>query len=336
VDLGPALERVRGGGTLERGEARALVGALLDREYDAGDLAEFLRALATRGETEDEICGAAEALRARMVVFEHAHADAIDTCGTGGDGLGTFNVSTAAAIVAAGAGARVVKHGNKSQSGRTGSADLVEALGIPLAPGHDALRASLERAGIAYVHAPAAHPLVARVAPVRRALGIRTLFNFLGPLCNPGRVRRQLLGVCEVARVPALARALADLGHERAYVVHGAGGADELMPGRANVVRAVGLVPAWDGAAERAFAPAAATALAGGDAPANAALVRRVLAGERGAPRDAVVLNAGAALVVAGVADSALEGAARAAEAIDRGTARRALELWQSSARGAA
>ncbi len=336
MDLRSALDVVRSGRELSRSEAGSLVGGLLDAEFAHTDLADFLRALATRGESAAEIVGAADALRSRMITFEHDARDAIDTCGTGGDGLGSFNVSTAAAIVAAAAGARVVKHGNRSQSSRCGSADLLEHLGLPLDLPHDRSRACLEHCGITFLFAPAAHPLLARIAPVRKALGIRTLFNFLGPLCNPGRVRRQLLGVPEARRVGPMAAALQELGHERAFVVHGAGGADELVPGRENIVCAIGSLPAWDGAAERAFAAATTESLSGGDSRANAAILGRVLEGELGAVRDAVVLNAAAGLVVAGVARTPVEGVALAAEAIDRRAAANTLSLWIRTARGEA
>jgi anthranilate phosphoribosyltransferase len=334
VDLHQARARVDEGGSLERAEARALVGGLFDDAFDGDALGAWLRALAARGETSDEIAGAADALRARMRVFAHDHAGAIDTCGTGGDGLGSFNVSTAAAIVAAGAGARVVKHGNRSQSSRCGSADLLEAAGIPLDPGPDRARRALDEAGITFLFAPAWHPLVARVGPVRKALGIRTLFNYLGPLCNPGRVRRQILGVPAEARVEPMARALGELGHDRAYVVHGAHGADELVPGEGNRVGRVGAVPAWEPADFAFAAPARVEDLRGGDARENVRLLTAVLDGERCPLRDAVVLNAAAALVVAGVAASPGEGRQRAQESIDsraaRGTLRRWMEVFEA------
>ncbi len=332
MDLRAGLSTVVGGGTLSRAQAAALFGGLLDAEFEAAPLGALLGAMALRGETAEEIAGAADALRARMRTFEHGHRDAIDTCGTGGDGLGSFNVSTAAAIVAAAAGARVVKHGNRSQSSRCGSADLLEAAGIPLDPGPDAARAALDEAGITFLFAPAWHPLVARVGPVRKALGVRTLFNFLGPLCNPGRVRRQLLGVPELRRVEPMARALEELGHERAYVVHGPAGADELIPGAGNTLRPIGPLPhpAIPNAAGNAR-----EALRGGDARDNLAILERVLAGERGFVRDTVLLNAGAALIVAGLADDLRAGQQRAAEAIDTGAARTTLSKWRAVARRA-
>lgn len=328
MDLSKASARVAHGGSLERAEARALVGGLFDEVFDGDALAGLLRALAARGETSDEIAGAADALRSRMRVFAHDHDGAIDTCGTGGDGIGSFNVSTAAAIVAAGAGARVVKHGNRSQSSQCGSADLLEAAGIPLDPAPDDARRALDEAGITFLFAPAWHPLVARVGPVRKQLGIRTLFNYLGPLCSPGRVRRQILGVPEAARVEPMARALTDLGHDRAYVVHGAHGADELVPGEGNQVGRVGDVPRWS-AEDLAFAPAARVEdLRGGDARQNLRLLFAVLSGEPGPLRDAVVLNAAAALVVAEVAATPREALARARESIDSMQARETMQRW--------
>ncbi len=328
MDLSQARKRVSDGGSLERAEARALVGGLFDDTFDGDALAQLLRALAARGETSDEIAGAADALRSRMRVFAHDHTGAIDTCGTGGDGIGSFNVSTAAAIVAAGAGARVVKHGNRSQSSQCGSADLLEAAGIPLDPAPDDARRALDEAGITFLFAPAWHPLVARVGPVRKQLGIRTLFNYLGPLCSPGRVHRQILGVPEAARVEPMTRALTDLGHDRAYVVHGPHGADELVPGAGNQLGCVGDVPRWS-AEDLNFAPAARIQeLRGGDARQNLRLLAAVLAGEPGPLRDAVVLNAAAALIVADVAATPSEALARAQESIDSMHARETLQRW--------
>ncbi len=336
MELSQALRQVKSGGVLQRAEAHAVVAGLLEREFATWELVDLLIALAARGETPAEIAGAADALRERMLVFEHDAVDAIDTCGTGGDGLRSFNVSTAAAIVAAAAGARVVKHGNRSQSSRCGSADLLEAAGIPLDLPADRARACLDEAGITFLFAPTAHPLLARVAPVRKALGIRTLFNYLGPLCNPGRVRRQLLGVPEARRVAPMADALRELGHERAYVVHGAGGADELMPGLDNLVHAVGDVPAWNPAAHREFRAIKPQDLRGGDARDNLAILARLLDGALGPVRDAVVLNAGAALVVAGVAAAPEEGLALADAAIAEGRARTTMNRWVATARGRA
>jgi anthranilate phosphoribosyltransferase len=268
------------------------------------------------------------------VPFVHDHPDAIDTAGTGGDGLGSFNVSTAAAIVAAAAGARVIKHGNRSQSSRCGSADLLECAGIPLDLSPEHSRRILDEVGITFLFAPAYHPALRHAAPVRRALGVRTVFNFLGPLANPGRVRRQLIGVPEEHRVVEIARVLADLGHERGYVVHGAGGADELSLAGANRVESVGSAPRETfTASELGLIEAPCDALAGGDARTNLAILTRILGGERGALHDAVVLNAAAALVVAGRAESARDGVELSRGAIASGRALATIERWVEAAR---
>jgi len=335
--LQAALRAVLAGETLARDEARAVFAGALCEESDPLQLAGLLVALAQRGETQDELVGAAEALRAAALPFEHDEPAAIDTCGTGGDGLGSFNLSTAAALVACAAGARVIKHGNRSVSSRCGSADLLAAAGVPLELSPAAARAVLEEVGITFLFAPAYHPAMRFAAPVRRALGVRTVFNLLGPLCNPGRVRRQLVGVYDGARVADFAAALEALGHERAYVVHGAGGADELTLEGDNVVAAVGDAPR-EGfeAAALGLRAAPAAALAGGDAADNLRLLGGVLDGEAGPIADAVALNAAAALVVAGVAAGAAEGLARAREALASGAAKEKLRAWSAAARGRA
>jgi len=336
MKLADAVERVRGRGELSRAEARSVFASALAEGFDAAQLAELLRALAARGETAAEIAGGADALRDSMIPFEHDFEDAIDTCGTGGDGSGSFNLSTAAAVVAAAAGARVVKHGNRSQSSRCGSADLLEAAGIPLDLPPDRSRRVLDAAGITFLFAPAHHPALRHAAPVRRSLGIRTIFNYLGPLANPGRVRRQLLGVPEERRVGEVALALAELGHVRALVVHGAGGADELTLAGENLVASVGIATAerFDAAA-LGLPPAPLERLAGGDAAENLRLLRLVLAGEPGPLLDATILNAAAALVVAGVAADARDGALRAGEAISGGRAESTMSRWVDGAREA-
>ena len=228
----------------------------------------------------------------------------------------------------------MIKHGNRSLSSRCGSADLLEAAGIPLELSPSQARSVFEAEGIVFLFAPAWHPAMRHAAPVRRALGIRTIFNYLGPLCNPGAVRRQLLGVSDATRVADFARVLADMQHERAYVVHGAGGADELTLEDGNRVLSVGLVPTqrFDALA-LGLAPAPVTALAGGDATANLALLGRVLAAEKGPLLDAVVLNSAAAIVVAGLCERAEEGVSRAREAIASGRAREKLASWVRTAR---
>ena len=322
MNFGAAAARVLAGEELSREETRELFGGALVENLDQEGLSELLQALADRGETAAEIAGAAEALRDAMVPFEHEAADAVDTCGTGGDGLGSFNLSTAAALVAAGAGARVVKHGNRSVSSKCGSADLLEAAGVRLDLGPEDARTVFEETGMVFLFAPAFHPGMRFVAPVRQKLGIRTLFNFLGPLCNPGGVDRQLLGVSAAGRQEDYAEVLSGLGCSRGYVVHGAGGADELTLAGENRVLPVGEAPAQDWDSESCGLSAAPVeALAGGEATENLGLLEKVLAGDSGPLRDAVVLNAAASLVVAGVSESAPEGVAAAQAALDSGAA---------------
>ena len=334
MTLSDALRTVLDGGFLSRAQAREVFAAALCEEGDPVTLAGFLVALGTRGETAEEICGAAEALRAAAQVFEHDVSEAIDTCGTGGDGLGVFNLSTAAAVVACAAGAKVIKHGNRSISSRCGSADLLESAGIPLELKPDQARRIFEQEGIVFLFAPAWHPAMRFAAPVRRSLGVRTIFNLLGPLCSPARVQRQLLGVADEDRLDDFALALEGLGHASAYVVHGAGGADELTLQRGNRVRAVGAAPqqAFEAAA-LGLKEAPIEALAGGDIAQNLALLGRVFSGERGPLFDAVVLNASAALIVADVCGHAQEGIARASEALLSGAAQDKLDSWSSTAR---
>jgi len=336
MNLSQALHKTVHEGPLSRLEAHAVFASALGEGTDHAQLAGFLTALAVRGETADEIAGAADALRAAMVPFEHPFPEAIDTCGTGGDGLSTFNLSTAAALVAAAAGARVVKHGNRAASSRCGSADLLEAVGLPLALSPRAARIVLEEVGITFLFAPAYHPALRRAAPVRRALGVRTVFNLLGPLVNPARPRRQLLGLGDVRRLEVMAEVLESLDVERGLVVHGAGGADELTlagPNRALPVGARAPAECDFDAQALGLAAAPVEALAGGEAAANLRLLERVLNGTRGPLRDAVLVNAAAALLVAEVAATPAEGLARATEAVDSGSASARLKRWVVCAR---
>jgi anthranilate phosphoribosyltransferase len=336
LNLQNALKRSVAGAGLSSQESYEVFSAAIGDGADPLQLAALLASLATRGEAVAEIAGAARALREAMLPFGHPFPQAIDTCGTGGDGLGSFNLSSAAAIVAAAAGAVVIKHGNRAQSSRCGSADLLEAAGLPLELSGEAAREVLERCGITFLYAPAWHPALRRAAAVRRALGVRTIFNLLGPLANPGRVRRQLLGVGERRRAAAVAEVLAALGCERAYVVHGGGGADELTLEEGNLALPVGSAPPIEfDARALGLEPAPARALEGGDARANLGLLARVLEGERSPLADAVALNAGAALVVAEIASDAAEGLSRAREALESGAARDKLARWIEAARRA-
>jgi anthranilate phosphoribosyltransferase len=289
--------------------------------------ASFLTALAMREATVDEIVGAARAMRASMHKVQ-APPGAIDQCGTGGDGHGTLNVSTAAAFVVAACGVPVAKHGNRNMSSRTGTADVLEALGVKIDLDARAAERCLREAGLSFLFAQAFHPAVKHVAPVRKELGFRTIFNLLGPICNPAGVRRQLLGIYARNWIEPIAHVLARLGTEKAWVVHGIDGLDELTTTGTTYVAVLehGKVTMREIAPEDAGLPRTSlAALKGGEPADNAAALRALLDGERGAYRDIVLLNAAAALIVADKANNLKEGVALAANAIDTGRAKAAL-----------
>ena len=326
------LAHVVRGGRLNRDEAAAAVRAMVRGEAEPAVVAAFLTALAARGETGEELLGGAIALRGEAVPFTSKRPAVLDTCGTGGDAAHQINVSTAAALVAASAGIPVAKHGNRSVSSRCGSADVLEALGARVDLGPQGSARVLEETGFTFLYARRFHPAMRQVAPIRQALGIRTLFNWLGPLCNPAGVTRQLLGVSDGSRVGMVAEVLAGLGLERALVVHGAGGVDELSLEPGNTVLEVH-AGAWPRpreveAAAIGLSAAPPEALQGGDPAENAGLLRAVLAGERGPRRDAVLLNAAAAIWVAGGASTLAAAAELAAERIDSGAAARLVEAY--------
>lgn len=331
------LPRLIRGERLAREEAAAAVRAMVRGEEEPAVIGAFLAAIAARGEAESELLGGAEALRAEAIPFDTGIAPLLDTCGTGGDGSNSFNVSTAVAFVAAAAGAPVAKHGNRSVSSRCGSADVLESLGAVVDLGPEACGAILREIGFCFLYARRFHPAVGRVAPVRQALGIRTLFNWLGPLANPARATHQLLGVSDVDRVEPVARVLLELGTRRALVVHGGGGVDELSLEGENVAI---LVEA--GGRPRPFTvepgalglkKAPVSALRGGDAVENARILRTIYSGGRGPARDAVVLNAAAALWVAERAADLAEGARLAAATLDDGSAGRTLDAFIAATR---
>ncbi len=330
------LPRLLAGETLTRGEAAAAVRSIVRGEVEDILVASFLTLLAQRGESEAELLGGAEALRAEAVPFPAPGGPLFDTCGTGGDSSGTFNVSTTAAFVVAGAGVRVAKHGNRSVSSACGSADVLESLGARIELGPAGAASVLGETGFTFLYARRFHPAMRRVAGVRQTLGFRTLFNWLGPLANPARASHQLVGVPDPARVEPVARVLGGLGVVRALVVHGSGGLDELGLNGGNVAAETGrtdtgaptAVPRVIDAGRLGFKPAGAEALQGGDVARNAAILAEVLAGEPGPRRDAVLLNSAAALWIAGKAATLEEGAALAAESIDSGAARRVLQRY--------
>ena len=329
--LATALRRLAHGDALTAGEALGAFDVVMRGEATMAQTAGLLLALRVKGETPDEVAGAAGALRAAMVRVRADRPDElVDTCGTGGGSVPTFNISTASALLAAGAGVRVAKHGNRSFTSRSGSADVLEALGVAIdAPVHTLERA-LAEAGIVFMYAPAMHPAMRHVGPVRRELGVPTVMNVVGPLANPALAGRQVVGVAERSRLQLIAGALAELGTVRAMVVHGEPGMDEISPlGLTHVVEVVdGRVSEWRiDPADHGVAPGSPEALAGGDPADNARIIEAVLAGAgEPAARDAVVLNAAAALYVAGAAPDYGTAVTRAREALAAGVGRAALE----------
>ncbi|WP_294393021.1 anthranilate phosphoribosyltransferase [uncultured Sphingomonas sp.] len=302
---------------------------ILDGKVAEQAIVEFLTGMTVRDETSVEIAAAARALRARMIEVT-APANAIDVCGTGGDGAHSLNISTAVAIVVAAAGVPVAKHGNRAASSKAGAADTLEALGLDLDRAAARAEESLADLGIGFLFAQRHHPALGRLAPIRRAIGRRTIFNLIGPLANPARVRRQLLGVARVDYLPTVAQALELLGSEAALVVAGEESLDELSIAGSSRAVAVGLcsVPGRIAPEDVGLPRHGLEAIRGGDAAYNAAALRALLQGEPGAYRDAVLLNAGAALVVAGTADTLADGVEEAAETIDKGLAHALLNCW--------
>ncbi len=327
--IAESIARVADGHDLSRAEAFSVMNDVMEGAATPAQIGGLLVGLRAKGETVDEITGFAEALREHVVPVSPARTPVVDVVGTGGDGAHTFNISTAAALVAAAAGAAVAKHGNRAASSACGSADVLEALGFALELPPERIAASIDELGFGFMFARAHHPAMRHAAPVRQELGTRTVFNVLGPLANPAGARDGVFGVYAPGLARTYAEALAGLGARRALVVHGAGGVDELTPSGPSLVVEVrdGRIEEWQlEPASLGFERSDAAELRGGDATANAATIRRVLAGERGARRDAVVLNAGAALLAAGVADDLRDGVAAAAAAIDDGTADATLE----------
>ncbi|MBS0283297.1 MAG: anthranilate phosphoribosyltransferase [Proteobacteria bacterium] len=306
--------------------ARAFADILDGRASDEA-IAHFLIALSDRGETATEIAEAARAMRDRMIPI-HAPADAIDVCGTGGDGHHTLNVSTAVSLVVAACGVPVAKHGNRAASSKAGAADTLEALGLDMERAGAMAEETLGELGICFLFAATHHPAMKRITPIRRHIGKRTIFNLMGPLANPARVSRQLIGIARPDYAPVYAAALAELGAEAALVVSGEEGLDEVSGAGPTIAVSVGSVALPERIApEDAGLPRHPIAtIHGGDPAYNAAALRRLLSGERGAYRDAVLLNAAAALALGGSTLTA--GVARAAEAIDSGAAGALLDRW--------
>lgn len=328
TDFRPYVECVQRGAALTATQAADAFALIMAGSVAEDDLADFLLAQAKRGATVAEITGAARAMRASMLSID-TPAGAMDLCGTGGDGLGTLNISTAVSFVVAACGVPVAKHGNRNMSSRTGAADVLEALGVNVSLPPDAASACLREASICFLFAPAYHPAMKHVAPVRRRLGIRTIFNLLGPLCNPAKVRRQLLGVYAREWIAPLATVLDELDTEHAWVVHGSDGMDEMtITGVTDVaVLDRGEVALREVVPEEAGVDRSTLAeLKGGDAAYNAEAVRRLFNGEDlPAYRGIVLLNAAAALVIAEKARDLRQGHALAAAALEEGRARAVL-----------
>ena len=339
-NLAPLLAKVVGGEDLSAGEAAAAFGHVVSGDASPIGTGALLAALQTKGLAPSEVAGGVEALRGAMIPVQAAERSTlVDTCGTGGGEVSTFNISTAAALVVAAGGVRVAKHGNRSFTSKCGSADVLEALGVAVELTPAAMAAVLAEAGIVFMFAPLLHPAMRHVAPVRRDLGITTIMNLLGPITNPAGARRQVVGVADPAFLELVVRALAELGHERALVVHGEPGLDELSPCGPTRVAELreGVVSTWQVTpGELGLDEVRPRELAGGEPEENAAVVRAVLAGDRGAARTAVLINAAAAYYVAGRAGSLEEGVRAAEQAIDSGAAAAVLEKLVSARRTAA
>ncbi len=327
-DMKPILNAVADGASLGADEAEAAFDIIMSGEATAAQIAGFLMALRVRGETVDEITGAVRTMRAKMTAVK-APDGAMDVVGTGGDGSGTYNISTGAAFVVAGAGVPVAKHGNRALSSKSGAADVLSSLGVDLDAEFPVIERAIAEAGIGFLMAPRHHSAMRFVGPVRVEMGVRTIFNILGPLSNPANVKRQFTGAFSRAWLRPMAETLRNLGTEAAWLVHGSDGLDEITTtGPTHVVALKdGEITEFDIAPEDAGLPQAQAAdLKGGDAETNADAIRGLLAGETGPYRDIVLMNAAASLIVAGKAEDLVGGVTLAADAIDSGKAQSALD----------
>jgi anthranilate synthase/phosphoribosyltransferase len=339
IQLPSVLPRLLAGESLSEGESERVMELVMRGEASEAEIGALLVALRAKGESVSEIVGAARAMRSHAVATRPEHDDLIDTCGTGGDGKHTVNISTLAGLIAAGAGARVAKHGNRAVSSSAGSADVLEALGLKIDISHDRVAQCIDELGFGFLFAPSHHPAMRHAGPVRRQLGVRTIFNVLGPLTNPVGARRQIVGVFAPELVETLAGVLHSLGTQHALVVHGLDGLDELSPTTVSLCATVtpeGVTMSRVDPAELDIAPCTLDDLRGGDARDNAELALRVLDGERSPRRDAALLNAGAALVAAGRARDLRSGMDQAAAAVDSGAAMALVERLRAFTNGRA
>ena len=322
------VAKVADGASLSENEAAAAFDSIMSGGASEAQMGAFLMALRLRGETVEEIAGAVRTMRGKATGVQ-APVDAVDTCGTGGDAKGTYNISTCAALVAAGAGVTIAKHGNRSVSSKSGSADVLGALGVNLDIGPAEIARCIEQAGIGFLFAPKHHAAMKHVGPVRQQLGLRTIFNLLGPLANPAGTRRQVIGVFDRKWLNPIAEVLKTLGSEHVWVVHGADGLDELTTTGVSHVAELksGAIETFEVTPEDAGLPRASIDdLAGGDPKTNAEAIRSVLAGEASALRDIVILNAAAALIVGGKAETLAQAAKVTADAVDSGAAAKCLD----------
>ncbi len=334
--MNETLTKVVDGHPVSRDEAQAAMAAIMGGECTPAQIGAFLVALRMRGETVEQISGFAEAMRDNCVRIKTSHMDLVDTCGTGGDALDTFNISTAAALVTAAAGVPVAKHGNRSVSSRCGSADVLMELGVRIDLEPEEVEQCLDELGIGFLFAPSLHPAMKHAIGPRRELGLRTVFNILGPLTNPAGAQRQLLGVFSPDLTEVMANTLADLGSTHAMIVHGLDGLDELStlgPTRVSELRD-GEVRTYEVTPEQFGLPRiSAGELEGGEPAWSAEVLLASISGRDGAPRDIAVLNAGAAIYVGGRADSIEEGMGHAREVIDSGAARETLDALRDMSR---
>jgi anthranilate phosphoribosyltransferase len=324
-----ALAQLLDGKDLSRAEARRVMDAIMSGAATPAQIGGFLVALRLKGETAEEIAGSAEAMRAHAVAVRPERDDLVDTAGTGGDGGRTFNISTAAALLAAAAGAGVAKHGNRSVSSASGSADVLEALGFRLDLSPEQIARSIDELGFGFMFAPTHHPAMKHAGPVRHELATRTVFNVLGPLTNPAGARAQVVGVYSAALVPVIADVLAQLGARRAFVVHGAGGIDELSPAGVNLVCEVvdGTVRSREiDPVDLGIDRCDPEELRGGTPAENAQKIREVFAGGNGGRRSAILLNAAGAIAAGGHAEDLREGIGIARDALDSGAATQKLD----------
>ena len=319
-----AIETVVGGGDLSADGAARAMGAIMSSDATPAQIGAFAAALRMKGETVDEIAGMARAMREKSLRVPAGAGVVVDTCGTGGDSSGSFNISTTAALIAAGAGVKVAKHGNRAMSGSTGSADVLEALGVKIALSPESVARCLDEVGFGFMFAQGFHPAMRFAAAPRREIGVRTVFNILGPLTNPAGASRQVIGVSDPSAAPKMARALALLGSEKALVVHGADGMDELTITGPSAVYLLegGAVSRFDvSPSDLGLSEAPAESIRADGPQDSARIARGVLAGERGAARDVALMNAAAALVAADAAADLAAGVQIAARAVDEGAA---------------